>query len=144
MTRAEFDELTSWEDLQEAMIEVGYYEDLDGDLYTDEESLIDGIAAAARREWRDIRDVQCADLGVLDADADVWVASPDFSYVCSYYDSDFDNIKSSFEVFLVDNEWFDEEEEDEDDIDEAADEPFEDKSNECIEDTTVLAMLFGA
>lgn len=111
MTREEFEALTGWKDLQEAMIENSYYSDeLDGDIYYSSYDLIIHGLQSAVLECRSIEDLHMMALDELDPDADIWVVSPDFTIVRNYWQDEFDSIKENFGEWLEDNGLFDDEE----------------------------------
>ena len=111
MTREEFEALTIWEDLQEAMIENSYYSDeLDGDIYYSSYDLINCGLQSALSECRSIEDLRMMALDELDPNADIWVVSPDFTIVRNYWQDEFDSIKENFGEWLEGNGLFDDEE----------------------------------
>lgn len=143
MTRQEFDEIGTWPDLQDCMRAHDYYEQLDGDLFEFESDLMDAVEYAVRNYCNSIADLQSMDLNRLDPDADVWVASGDFSWVENYYNYDFDNVRNDFEEYLEANDLFDNEEDEVSSKDE--DLLFNDHGNDEYEepDIPLEMLLFG-
>ena len=117
MTREEFEALTRWGDLQEAMIENSYYSDeLDGDIYYSSCDLIIYGLQNAVLECESIEDLHMMALDELDPNADIWVVSPDFTIVRNYWQDEFDSIKENFGEWLESNGLFDDEEVEELDV----------------------------
>lgn len=143
MTRQEFYEIGTWPDLQDCMRDHDYYDQLDGDLFEFESDLMDAVEYAVRNYCNSIADLQSMDLGRLDPDADVWVASGDFSWVENYYNYDFDNVRNDFEEYLEANDLFDNEEDEVSSKDE--DLMFNDHGNDEYEepDIPLEMLLFG-
>lgn len=111
MTREEFNNIDGWSELQDAMHDEEYYDDLDGTLYFYESDLVDAVEWAVRNECRDIADLRRMALEDLDEGADVWCCSPDFSYVNSLWNMDFDRIKDDFCDWMENNDLFEPDEE---------------------------------
>lgn len=106
MTREEFEQIYTWRELYESMNAMGYME---GDLYETFEELKEGLINALANNIHSLEDIRAMDVAWIDPDAEVWTADACFSDIVNYGDSEFSDIKESFEEWLEDNGYFDEE-----------------------------------
>lgn len=100
--RSKFDveKIKIWRELCDIMAESGMPDTLFGDVYVEEEDLIEGIIHAAQNGWGSISDIREIDFTDVDPDAEAWLLSPQGKYIDNLYRVDFDYWLNQLQVYL--------------------------------------------